>query len=215
MSATMPACGICIEDLDKPVALPCGHLFCSECIGRAANAIVPYTTLHVCPMCRSSYSIANIDTTPVPAHLRSHLLPSIRRLYPDIPNQAPRTVSATTEIAIENSRLNAENSALQTTCGMWRRRAEVHGAATLGLLGFARMARDQAVKMRHERDDIYKHYKLLREKLPASELSLYPPFPSPSTCADLPPLPHAFTEALPLSSGEEGINTASEESTDG
>ncbi|KAF5373339.1 hypothetical protein D9615_007386 [Tricholomella constricta] len=80
-------------------------------------------------------------------------------------------MSSTTEVAIENSRLHAENSALRITCGMWRRRAEVHGAATLGLLGFARTARDEAIKMRRERDDLYKHYNLLREKLPPDEFS--------------------------------------------
>ena len=76
-----------------------------------------------------------------------------------------------TEIAIENSRLHAENEALKNTCAMWRRRAELHGAATLGLLGFARTARDQALRMRCERDEAYKHCNLLREKLLKSELS--------------------------------------------
>ncbi|KAG6816048.1 hypothetical protein H0H87_008964 [Tephrocybe sp. NHM501043] len=82
---------------------------------------------------------------------------------------APRTVSGSTEMVIENSRLHAENEALKNAVGMWRRRAELHGAATLGLLGFSRTARDQALRMRFERDEVYKHYNILRERLPKSE----------------------------------------------
>ncbi|KAG6902548.1 hypothetical protein C0995_014937 [Termitomyces sp. Mi166 len=154
----MSACGICSEELDAPVALPCG----------------------------------DVDISSVPVQLRPHVLPSIRRLYPDSPNdklEGPRTVSAMTEIAIENSRLHAENKALKNTCAMWRRRAELHGAATLGLLGFSRTARDQALRMRYERDEVYKHYNLLREKLPKSEMSQYTMPPPPSTSIELPPLP--------------------------
>ncbi|KAG6811544.1 hypothetical protein H0H92_006897 [Tricholoma furcatifolium] len=94
-----------------------------------------------------------------------------------------------TEIAIENARLHAENEALKNMCGAWRRRAELHGAATLGLFGFARTARDQALRMRYERDEVYKHYLRLRERLSADEISHYPPPPPPSAGVQLPPLP--------------------------
>ncbi|GLB41645.1 putative RING-type zinc-finger [Lyophyllum shimeji] len=190
----MPLCGICIEDLDTPVSLPCGHLFCSECIARAVDAVSPYSTLHSCPVCRSTYSVAAVDPALIPANLRSHVLPSIRRIYPDFSGQTPRTISGPTEIAMENSRLHAENAALRTACVMWRRRAEIHGAAIVGLTGFARTARDEAIKMRCERDAVYKHYNLLREKLPASELSLHPCLTPPSNYGEPHILPQTSYE---------------------
>ncbi|KAG6841236.1 hypothetical protein C0991_000520 [Blastosporella zonata] len=115
---------------------------------------------------------SNVDASTVPSQLRPHLLPSLRRVHLDAlieKPEIPRTVSGSTEIALENSRLHAENEALKNACGLWRRRAEVHGTATLGLLGFARTARDQALRMRYERDEVYKHYNLLRERLPVNE----------------------------------------------
>ncbi|KAG5725073.1 hypothetical protein E4T56_gene12401 [Termitomyces sp. T112] len=192
LSVRHACCGICTEELNAPVALPCGHLFCEECISRAVEAVIPFTTLHSCPACHASYNIADVDISSVPAQLRPHILPSIRRLCTDFPNgksEEPRTVSGMTEIAIENSRLHAENEALKNTCAMWRRRAELHGAATLGLLGFARIAKDQALRMRYERDEVYKHYNLLRQELPKSETCQHPAPPPLSTSAELPPLP--------------------------
>ncbi|RDB15358.1 hypothetical protein Hypma_004657 [Hypsizygus marmoreus] len=195
----MHPCGICIENVEVPVALPCGHIFCNECIRRAVDSIKTYSTLHSCPVCRTLYSVASFDPALVPAFLRPHITPSIRKLYLDLPSGKPRVVSSTIEIAVENARLNAENHALRTNCEMWRRRAEVHGAATLGLLGLARIARDEAVKMRHERDEVYKHYHSLKRKLPDDESSSHLDPPPPSAAADLAPLTHIYKHEMPTS----------------
>lgn len=143
------------------------------------EAIRPYSTLHSCPTCRSPYTvgkslfgrhrpsaccnvssqIVNIDPAIVPSYLRPHLAPSIRKLYLDDQPSRPSNVPSTAvEALAEAARLNAENSALRTNCAMWRRRAEVHAAATLGLLGLARQTRDHAVRMKFERDEFQKRY---------------------------------------------------------
>jgi len=133
----------------------------------------------------------SVDSASIPAHLRGHVHPSVRRLYPNTSTLEPRTVTAPAEIAIENRRLHAENCALETTCGMWRRRAEAHAAATLGLLELARSTRDQAENMRRERDEVYKHYDLLREKLPEAD-----PCPPLLMCnMKLSPSPQTIVEA--------------------
>ena len=46
---------------------------------------------------------------------------------------------------------------------MWRKRAAVHAAATLGLVGLARMARDYALRMKKERDDLEAKYNELQK----------------------------------------------------
>lgn len=113
--------------------------------------------------------VATIDPTSAPPHLRPYLIPSVRRVFLDAPRQHPRTVSSTTEIAMENSRLHAELSALRTNCEAWRKRAEAHGSATLSLLGFARTAKNEAVKMMHERDEMYRYSTFLKRKIPEEE----------------------------------------------
>ncbi|KAG5654171.1 hypothetical protein H0H81_006553 [Sphagnurus paluster] len=150
----------------------------------------------------ASLPCVRVDPTAVPAQLRPHLLPSIRRVFPDLPNShsKPRKISAATEIAIENRRLHVEGDVLRTTCGMWRKRADMHGGATLGLLRLARTMRDEAMKFRRERDEIYRQYNLLREKLPVDQSLLYPPPPPLSDAVELPPLPAIFSGAEALSS---------------
>jgi putative heme degradation protein len=89
----------------------------------------------------------------------------VRRLYLSEPSQSPRRVSSTTEVAVENGRLNAENAALRINCEMWRKRAEAHGAATLGLLRAARVAKEQAFRMVQERDELQRQCDLLKRQL--------------------------------------------------
>jgi len=149
----MHSCGICVETVESPVALPCGHIFCNKCVLRAVNAITQYSTLHCCPSCRAQYSVGVIDPASAPLHLRHHLTPSVRRLYLDAP-QLPRKITPEAEIAVENRRLLAENSALQTNCKMWRRRAELQGLAILDLLDVVRSTKDQASKMQSEKDEL-------------------------------------------------------------
>ena len=52
-------CGICLEILTDPRALPCGHLFCfKKCIEKLNKSVTI-----VCPMCRSSHSKASVFST--------------------------------------------------------------------------------------------------------------------------------------------------------
>jgi hypothetical protein len=69
----------------------------------------------------------------------------------------------------ELARLRAENSNLRTQCMMWRRRAELHGAATLGLLDFARILRDKASSLSRERDELETRCYALKRQLDEEE----------------------------------------------
>ncbi|KAJ3561180.1 hypothetical protein NP233_g10352 [Leucocoprinus birnbaumii] len=162
------SCCICLEDLDSPVSLPCGHVFCQECLKRAVQAIQPYSTLHACPTCRSHYFITPLDITTVPPHLRPHVTPSIRRVYLDLPTKAKKNSYASTSkesspelsrtLSTEVARLRAEVEALRHNCSLWRRRAEVHSSATVGLLELSKTARDQIIQTCRERDTIQRDY---------------------------------------------------------
>jgi len=116
----------------------------------------------------------------VPPNLRAFITPSIRRVYLDTPDRpaatpekdagretgaAPSTSVASSSQASEISRLQAENVALRTSCAMWRRRAELHGSANLGLLNFAKMVRDQASNLAREREELQNCCLLLKRRL--------------------------------------------------
>ncbi|KAF8902419.1 hypothetical protein CPB84DRAFT_1776039 [Gymnopilus junonius] len=171
----MLSCRICLEELKRPACLPCGHIFCSDCIVKTVKAVKPYTHMQPCPICRSLYNVAPINLNVVPPNLRQFITPSIRRLYlDDIPPQEandakhlPESLSSSSEL----SRLRAENIALRNNCAMWRKRAEVHGAANLNLLNFVRAIRDQATTLSRERQQLEQHCRVLKRKIEDDQIS--------------------------------------------
>ncbi|KAF5379312.1 hypothetical protein D9757_007663 [Collybiopsis confluens] len=186
----MPTCSICIDSLKEPVALPCGHVFCSECISRAVNTIIPTCIVQPCPTCRSLYSIAHVDPELIPTSMRSHVSPSIRRLYldestPDTNSPFPSSSSSSSlslsssssstsrqfsqELVSECGRLSAENKTLRMNCGVWQKRAEVHSAATMGLLNLARMAKAYNAQLKLEKEKLQRECMLLKRKLELEE----------------------------------------------
>ncbi|KAE9397773.1 hypothetical protein BT96DRAFT_61251 [Gymnopus androsaceus JB14] len=163
----MPTCNICIDTLKEPVSLPCGHVFCAACIVRAVNTIKPPTTIQPCPTCRTMYSIVHVDPSMVPHSIRPHVVPSIRRLYLEEANtqSSPSPPAAVSECG----RLAAENGTLRANCDIWKRRAELHAAATIGLLNFARVARACTEQLKHEKDELRRQCTLLKRKLEVEE----------------------------------------------
>ncbi|KAJ7184793.1 hypothetical protein C8R46DRAFT_1208986 [Mycena filopes] len=183
------SCSICYERFNTPVSLPCGHVFCAECIRRTIDCIKSASVQHFCPACRTAYNVVTIDPGLIPPYLRPHVLPPIRPVFLDAP--APSTSSSpapapeatatvlplplpptTPETAAPKSsppapapHVTAEVDAIRASCATWRRRAEVHAAANAGLLGFARTAKDAALRMRAERDTARNQCALLKRKL--------------------------------------------------
>ncbi|CAA7265195.1 unnamed protein product [Cyclocybe aegerita] len=187
----MASCRICLDELKRPVSLPCGHIFCSQCIIQTVQAVKPYSNLHPCPTCRTQFNIAPLNISVVPSHLRPFVNPSIRRVYVDLPDaestadavdadtdgKAPPAASGSpgpstsgpSSSSSEAARLRAENHTLRNNCAMWRRRAEMHGTANLGLLNFARVIRDQAAQLARERDVLQKRFESLKRRLDDDE----------------------------------------------
>jgi len=170
----MPAtCSICFEAFTLPVSLPCGHIFCRQCIRRAVNSIQSYTIQYSCPTCRAPYSVLTVDPTVVPPHLRPHILPSIRPVFfdnspvlsaPSASSSKSAPVAPITPPDDRGAAAEAKLNALQMECAMWRRRAETHAAANTNLLGFVRAAKDCALRLRAERDAERSRYILLKRE---------------------------------------------------
>ncbi|KAJ7252672.1 hypothetical protein C8J57DRAFT_1722859 [Mycena rebaudengoi] len=164
----MPYCSICVESFKAPVCLPCGHIFCRECIARTVDSVDASSIQHFCPACRAPYNVVAPDPSLVPSHLRPHLLPQIRPVFFDAP---PQTTSASTSEPTRThadpdlGRALAENTALRLGCTTWRRRAEVHAAANQGLLALARTGKTHALRMQAERDEALRRCALLKRKL--------------------------------------------------
>lgn len=117
--------------------------------------------------------VAPINFNVVPPNLRPFVTPNIRKVYLDTPDTADEgsskdaTHSTASGLAAESElqRLRAENEALRSNCGMWRKRAEMHGTANLGLINFAKMVRDQATILARERDELQTQCRSLKRKI--------------------------------------------------
>jgi hypothetical protein len=135
-------------------------------------------------ICFLTSNAAPINLNVVPANLRIFITPSIRRVYIDAPSTSQEgnittdvneqsvglsSPAATTSSESELSRLRAENHDLRTNCAMWRKRAEMHGAANLSLLKFTRVVRDQASALARERDELKKRCHSLKRKVEDNE----------------------------------------------
>ncbi|RPD58943.1 hypothetical protein L226DRAFT_465555 [Lentinus tigrinus ALCF2SS1-7] len=194
----MPTCIVCLNALKDPAALPCGHVFCYDCLIRLIRSITPYTTNHFCPTCKQAYTISNVDPNLVPHHLRSFITPSVRKLF--LEYTIPSPGKATTSSNSECEHLRAENASLKTCCFVWRKRAAVHAAATLGLVGLARLARDYGLRMKKERDEFEEKYNQLKKEVEEKTMVPETPPETPSSCPPSPrdaelrahssPLPH-------------------------
>lgn len=118
----------------------------------------------------------------VPSNLRPFITPSVRKVFlseiedmtklagPSSPSSshsmtANSSTSRKEDLAAEVARLKAENQALQSSSAMWRRRAEMHGEANLGLLKFAKAMRDQMVQISRDRNDLEERCFALKRSL--------------------------------------------------
>ncbi|KAJ7199155.1 hypothetical protein GGX14DRAFT_299186, partial [Mycena pura] len=169
----MLTCSICYEPFTSPISIPCGHVFCQECIRRHCDS-KSCSPQNFCPTCRSPFSIITIDPAFVPPNLRPHILSSIRPVIFDVPKPGPVATPAAPSCTAGPASASgvatpsdlacakAEITALRLSCAAWRRKAEIHAAANNGLLDFARTARDHALRLRSERDAARSRCSLLR-----------------------------------------------------
>ncbi|TFK17055.1 hypothetical protein FA15DRAFT_676336 [Coprinopsis marcescibilis] len=84
MSGTQ--CSICLERFLDPVSIPCGHVYCSQCLVDHINSSQssnPRRLTSTCPTCRTEFQLKTPDLKPLPRKLHPFFLPHIRRVFFD------------------------------------------------------------------------------------------------------------------------------------
>ncbi|KAH8103930.1 hypothetical protein BXZ70DRAFT_905065 [Cristinia sonorae] len=159
----MPTCVLCLEVLKDPAALPCGHVFCYECLVQLVRNVQPYVHTHFCPTCRHPYTTTTANPNLVPQHLRPYITPSIRRL--SLAYTLPKSQASPEPLETECARLRAENASLKACCGVWSKRARLHAGTTLGLIGMMRVSKDIAMRTRAEKEEVDRKYAALKRSV--------------------------------------------------
>ena len=114
---------------------------------------------HIFPVCADdNLHVANVDPNAVPGHLKGSMLPVLRRIYlEEIQAIPPPPVQPEAEV----SKLRAENAILRAYCETWQRRANFHSTV---IHGIAKVAREQILSMRTDRDQLEQKYQNLKRK---------------------------------------------------
>ncbi|KAL0953919.1 hypothetical protein HGRIS_005085 [Hohenbuehelia grisea] len=76
-------CSICLQCSSDPVSIPCGHIYCAECLSECVNTEEDDFTAK-CPTCRAEFTTVNPDLSLLPKKYHQYVLPSIRRLFIDM-----------------------------------------------------------------------------------------------------------------------------------
>ena len=149
----------------------------SQCSPLCAPTLLSHMseTLHIESVSSTIYqiyiadptSIAAVDPNLVPHNLQLHVSPSIRKLSLDY--SVPKTVKTEEPVELECARLRAENQSLKNCCGVWCNRARLHARTTLGLIGMVRMAKDAAMSVKAEKEQLEKEIQCLKRKLEERE----------------------------------------------
>ncbi|KAJ7105487.1 hypothetical protein C8R43DRAFT_1140811 [Mycena crocata] len=77
------SCGICLSKLKEPVSVPCGHVYCTDCLTAHVSATSPDGFTSTCPACRDTFNMVRPELTCLPKKFHQYIVPSIRRVYID------------------------------------------------------------------------------------------------------------------------------------
>ncbi|CAK5272048.1 unnamed protein product [Mycena citricolor] len=170
----------------SPLIRSAGHIFCRACCLRnlgGGDGTGSEKAIRPCPRCRAAYSAESIDPvvilpsastdlpcsveTPgtIPAASMSDTTPSSFPSSPSSSSSSSTLTPGSSTCHADRERLQSELAALRLTCSTWQRRAEMHASANHSLLGFARAAKECAVRLRSERDSARTRCELLKRKL--------------------------------------------------
>jgi hypothetical protein len=176
-------CHGCISQAIKAMTGPSSPVaHCPTCRERVFIGMsIP--SLHENPIMITPHPLCAVTPNPllIPPHLRPFLLSPFRRLYLNGPTPPPSPSPILSDLSSPTlgtsvaspedddgekviARLGMENAVLRQSCHAWRARSDAHVAAQLGLSALVRLARDQARRLRDERDELARKYDTLKRK---------------------------------------------------
>ncbi|KAK0214892.1 hypothetical protein IW262DRAFT_249324 [Armillaria fumosa] len=126
---TMPdQCTICICDYTEPVSIPCGHVYCMQCLSDYITSSSPDGLTALCPTCRADFSIVVPELHSFSKQFHRYITPSIRRVFIE-PNPSESYEELKQKFKVSEARsatLKRENLDLQISCRKHTADAMVH-----------------------------------------------------------------------------------------
>ncbi|KDQ61476.1 hypothetical protein JAAARDRAFT_76568 [Jaapia argillacea MUCL 33604] len=165
-------CSICLEQLKSPVATPCGHVHCNDCLTQVIESGEDGMKSS-CPTCRAEFPVVTPDLAFIPKKYHVFIQPPIRKIYLDIPAE---TVDLHEKIA----RLEARVLSLETDKAKLMDKCEAQIAKANHFAEGERKARmeaevkgNQLKAVSHYYEEVRIKYNGLKQKLAAAQTAVH------------------------------------------
>ncbi|KAK0489278.1 hypothetical protein IW261DRAFT_405601 [Armillaria novae-zelandiae] len=121
-------CTICICDYTEPVSIPCGHVYCMQCLSDYISSSSSDGLTASCPTCRADFSIVVPELHSLSKQFHRYITPSIRRVFIEPnPSESYEELERKLEASeARNATLKRENRVLQKSCQKYMADVTVH-----------------------------------------------------------------------------------------
>ncbi|KAJ7224099.1 hypothetical protein GGX14DRAFT_424222, partial [Mycena pura] len=161
------SCSICLSKLKDPVSIPCGHVYCTDCLTNHVTATSSDGFTSTCPSCRESFNMVRPEvrtapslslralTVPVPQltclpkKFHQYVIPNIRRIYIDTRHDGQRKKLAASEARVKA--LEADKERLMAECERHIAAARAHSRGETDALLRAEALENELVLTRKKR----------------------------------------------------------------
>ncbi|KAJ7066467.1 hypothetical protein C8F01DRAFT_981902 [Mycena amicta] len=143
------SCSICLSRFKEPVSVPCGHVYCTECLTHHVTATSSDGFTSTCPSCREPFNMVRPELTCLPKKFHQYILPSVRRVYvessPSSASLRKKVASAEAQIRV----LEADKERLINQCDRHIAVARAHNVAETNALLRERLLEEEIEQMRN------------------------------------------------------------------
>ncbi|KAK0466854.1 uncharacterized protein EV420DRAFT_1505783 [Desarmillaria tabescens] len=168
-------CTICLCDYKEPVSIPCGHVYCMQCLSDYISTSSRDGFTAKCPTCRTKFTIVVPELHSLSKLFHRYVTPSIRRVFVEPnPSETYEELKHRLEVAeARNATLERDNRDLMDSCERYMAESAAHArgerSATIELQRVKRqleterkMAKEEAARMRELLEESRKEANLAR-----------------------------------------------------
>ncbi|PBK69164.1 hypothetical protein ARMSODRAFT_178280 [Armillaria solidipes] len=181
-------CTICICDYTEPVSIPCGHVYCMQCLSDYISSSSPDGLTAACPTCRAEFSIVVPELHSLSKQFHRYTTPSIRRVFiePNFSESYEELKQKFEALEARNVALKRENRDLQKSCQKCMADATVRARGERTAKSeVERLERQLGMEKMNTKDEITRLRRMLDDERIEARLGIaraqFPPVPNIAT----------------------------------